>query len=90
MRTFKRIPKTLTVNGKKYKLNSYMVEDEEDSTSTLNGWWAMLYQPVDNSDGNNMPPEWHSKHGGGYYLCTMNPTKEESERIMLDKLNGDW
>lgn len=78
---YNHIPKTLTVNGKKYKLRTWFGECHK--------WYFMTYDPINTSDGNNMPPEWKGKRGT-YYLCVADLTKEEAEQRMLEKLNGEW
>lgn len=82
---YNHIPKTLTVNGKKYKLRTWYAKKGEICSE----WYFMTYDPINTSDGNNMPPEWKGKRGT-YYLCVADLTKEEAEQRMLEKLNGEW
>lgn len=79
---YNKIPKSIVVNNKKYVFNEWDVDEEG---SPIDCWHVMIFEPEDNRDGDNMPPDY-----GGYYLCTAMPTREEAEKEMLNKLNHNW
>lgn len=77
---FEELPDILFYKGKEYKWNIYQVEDKND---TLYGWWIGRYGTLD-----EMPPEVKGKNGDGYFLCSANPTYEETINDMLERVNN--
>ena len=74
------LPQTIRTNGKTYEL---MSEECHDS-KLFKGWWSFKY--VDKTDNPDMPIQAADK-SSIYYLCAMEPSKEEAENDMLTRLN---
>lgn len=61
---------------------TYHFKEWECTNGSLKGWWACgLYS-------NDWPAEVKDRNGNIYYLCSVKPTKEESHKSLLEKINN--